>query len=261
MKAIVYSKAGNKKSEVVLNPEIFAARVNTRLLELVKNAYSANLRHGTADTKVRKEVRGGGKKPWRQKGTGRARHGSTRSPIWKGGGTVFGPHPRSYFVNLPKTMKDKALISALSLRGDQKSLILLEDVKLQSPKTKEWIEVVRALPLEGKKTICVVKEVTENLERASRNVSKLVEIRRASDVNAFHILQREKVVLEQGAIAVLEGRLLEEGAQKTDTAAEAAPATKKPAAKRKKTVSKATRAASKRATKTKSKSSKSDKKS
>src|SRR4051812_39068901 len=101
MKAPLYSKEGKKQDEVVLNPEVFAARINRRLLELVRNAYSANLRHGTADTKTHKEVRGGGKKPWRQKGTGRARSGSTRSPIWKGGGVVFGPHPRSYYVAMP----------------------------------------------------------------------------------------------------------------------------------------------------------------
>src|SRR3989338_8326382 len=138
MKAQVYSKKGNKKGEVVLNPEIFAARVNKRLLELVANAYSANRRRGTADTKTRKEVRGGGKKPWKQKGTGRARHSSIRSPIWRGGGTVFGPHPRSYYVAMPQTMRRQALISALSFRGDQKNVFLLEDVNLETAKTKEW---------------------------------------------------------------------------------------------------------------------------
>src|SRR5574343_1491268 len=96
MKALLYSKEGKKKVEVVLNPAVYGVRINDRLLELVRNAYSANLRKGTVDTKTRGEVRGGGKKPWKQKGTGRARHGSPRSPIWVGGGTVFGPHPRDY---------------------------------------------------------------------------------------------------------------------------------------------------------------------
>ena len=209
MKAPLYSKQGNKKDEVVLNPEIFAARVNRRLLELVQNAYAANLRHGTADTKTRKEVRGGGKKPWRQKGTGRARHGSIRSPIWKGGGVTFGPHPRSYYVSLPSSMRRKALISALSLRGDQKNVLLLEDVKLESAKTKEWAEIVKSLPLDEKRALCVVKEIGAELDRASRNLQRLVTLRRASDVTAYDVLQREKIVIEQGALPVIEGRLLE----------------------------------------------------
>lgn len=208
MKAPIYSKEGNKKGEAVLNPEIFGARVNQRLLELVQKAYRANLRRGTADTKTRKEVWGGGKKPWRQKGTGRARHGSIRSPLWKGGGTTFGPHPRSYYVNLPATMRKQALISALSLRGDQKNLFLLEDVKLASPKTAEWAGIVKTLPLEGKKALCVVKEMDLHLTRASRNMLRWVEIQKARDLNAYHVLQREKIVIEEEALPILESRLL-----------------------------------------------------
>src|SRR3989338_6170740 len=208
MKAILYTKEGKKKAEVVLNPKIFASRVNSRLLELIQKAYSANLRHGTADTKTRKEVRGGGKKPWKQKGTGRARHGSTRSPIWKGGGVVFGPHPRSYYVNLSKSMRQQALISALSLKGEQKNIFLLEDVKLQTPKTKEWAEIIKLLPLDGKRALCVVKEIEPAFERASRNLERRVEIKRASDVNAYDVLSREKVMIEQEAVAIIEERLM-----------------------------------------------------
>ncbi|OGW78958.1 MAG: 50S ribosomal protein L4 [Omnitrophica bacterium GWA2_52_8] len=208
MKAIVYSKNGHKKKEIVLNPEIYAARVNKRLLELVRNAYAANLRHGTASTKTRKEVRGGGKKPWKQKGTGRARHGSIRSPIWKGGGTVFGPHPRSYYVALPTTMRKQALISALSLRGQSKSVVVLEDVKLDQPKTREWSQVVKRLPLDGKRSLCVVKAFDENLKRASRNLTHRVHVCEARDVNARDVLQREKLIIEQDALPVLEARLL-----------------------------------------------------
>ena len=219
MKASIYSKEGNKKGELVLNPEIFAARVNKRLLELVHNAYAANLRHGTADTKTRKEVRGGGKKPWRQKGTGRARHGSTRSPIWKGGGVTFGPHPRSYYVNLPKTMRNKALISALSLRGEQKNVLVLEDVKLESPKTKEWADRIKALPLNGKRALCVVRDFETNLKRASQNMSSLVEVFTAANLNAYEVLQREKILIEQEAIPIIEGRLLGLSAKTEETGA------------------------------------------
>ena len=208
MKAIVYSKQGKKKSEVVLNPAIFAARVNERLLELVRNAYSANKRRGTAATKARKYVRGGGKKPWRQKGTGRARAGSSRSPIWRGGGTIFVPHPRSYYVALPKTMRKQSLISALSLRGSQKSLFLLEDVKINSAKTKDWAEVVKALPLDGKRALCVVRDLNPEFERATRNLSRTVEIQRARDLNSFDVLQKTKLIIEQDALETIEARLL-----------------------------------------------------
>ena len=252
MKAPLYTKTGNKKSEVVLHPEIYAARVNERLLELVRNAYAANLRHGTADTKVRKEVRGGGKKPWRQKGTGRARHGSIRSPIWRGGGIVFGPHPRDYFVPLPRSMRRQALISALSLRGDQKNLLVLEDARLETAKTKEWVEVVKALPLDGKRALCIVKEIEPNLKRASQNLSRWVEVQRASDLNAYQVLAREKIVIEQVALEILENRLLESPGtppQGTETEAQAAPeaGAKKP--RRQKTKAKASKKPAKRGAK------------
>jgi large subunit ribosomal protein L4 len=251
MKALVYSKTGNKKGEIVLNPEIFAARINQRLIELVRNAYSANLRHGTADTKTRKEVRGGGKKPWRQKGTGRARASSIRSPIWRGGGTVFGPHPRSYYVNMSQNMRRQALVSALSLRGEQKNVFVLEDAQMASAKTKEWADVVKALPLDGKRALCVVKEIDQNLQRACRNLESLVRVRRARDLNAYDVLQREKIVIEQDAISVIENRILENpsAAVVEGEAAEA----KKPAAKKavKKTSAKPAAAKSKSAPKKK----------
>lgn len=208
MKATLYTKEGKKKSEVVLNAGIFSARVNERLLELVLNAYGANKRHGTHDTKTRKEVRGGGKKPWKQKGTGRARHGSIRSPIWRGGGTTFGPHPRKYTVNLPKTMKLEAIVSALSFKGQQKNLMLLEGVKLNAPKTKEWMKVVNALPLDGKKTLCIVKDLEANLKRASANAEGFVKVRKASDVNAYDIMRREKLIISEDALPVIESRLV-----------------------------------------------------
>jgi large subunit ribosomal protein L4 len=208
MKAPFYTKQGNKKKEVVLNPKIYAARVNERLLELVRRAFAANLRRGTHDTKVRKEVRGGGKKPWKQKGTGRARAGSSRSPIWRGGGTVFGPHPRNYFVPLPKKMRDSALISALSLKGKQKKIMVVEDVTIETPKTKEWAEIMRALPIGGRKTLCVVKEIGPHLMRAGRNLERWVQIKSVRDVNAYHVLERERLLIEENALPVIEERLL-----------------------------------------------------
>lgn len=191
-----------------MNPAVFAAGVNQRLLDLVHKAYAANLRHGTADTKTRKEVRGGGKKPWKQKGTGRARHGSIRSPIWRKGGIVFGPHPRDYTVHIPKSMRLQALISALSLRGEQKNIMLLEDARLDQPKTREWVKVVKSLPLQGKRALCVVKELSEFLKRASQNLVHLVNIQEARDLNAYDVLQREKLIIEEQALPLIERRVL-----------------------------------------------------
>jgi len=208
MKAVVYTKEGKKKDEIVLNPAIYAARVNVRLLQEVRNAYAANLRRGTADTKTRKEVRGGGKKPWKQKGTGRARAGSIRSPIWRGGGTVFGPHPRDYTVHLPSSMRRQAIISALSLRAGQKNLVLLESANMDAPKTKEWTQLIRALPIKEKRALCIVREISQNLKRASRNALNWVDVKSAKDLNAYQILQREKLIIEEDALPILEEKLL-----------------------------------------------------
>lgn len=207
MKAPLYTKEGKKKQEVVLNPEIFGVRVNARLLELVRNAYSANLRRGTANTKTRGEVRGGGKKPWRQKGTGNARHGSTRSPIWRGGGVVFGPRPRDYSIHLSKAIRLKALMVALSMRAHEKGLMILESLKLETPKTKEWADVVKALPIQKKKALYIVKETDSNLKRASRNLQNWVEVKTAGDLSAYDVLQRGKIIIDEAALPVVEGRL------------------------------------------------------
>ena len=210
IQAPLYSKTGKEIGEVSLNKEIFGAPVNQRLLRLVEKGYRANLRRGTAATKTRGDVRGGGKKPWRQKGTGRARHGSTRSPIWKGGGVAFGPHPRDYSVTLPEGMKHAALISALSLRVKEKGLLLLEDTKLETPKTKEFVKILKALPLEGKRTLCIVREVDSVLKRASRNLSGILKVGLARGLNAYEVLHWPKLLIEQEALPTIETRLLGE---------------------------------------------------
>lgn len=207
MKVILYSKEGKKKQEVVLNPGIYSVRANDRLLELVRNAYSANLRKGTADTKTRGEVRGGGKKPWKQKGTGRARHGSTRSPIWVGGGTVFGPHPRDYSVHLSKTVRNLALRVMLSKRAAEKNLMLLESVRLETPKTKEFAAIVDALPVQKKRLLYVVQEATPGLKRASRNMREKIAVKTVGEFTAYDVMQREKLVIDEDALASIEKRL------------------------------------------------------
>jgi large subunit ribosomal protein L4 len=218
MKVLLYSKEGKKKQEVVLNPEIYGVRTNDRLLELVRNAYSGNLRKGTVDTKTRGEVSGGGKKPWKQKGTGRARHGSTRSPIWVGGGTTFGPHQRDYTVNLSKAIRNQALRVMLSKRAGEKNLMLLEPVKLEAPKTKEFAAIVKALPVLKKRALYVVKEATPTLKRASRNMRERVEVKEAADFTAYDVMQREKLVIDEAALELIEKRLAVASKEKSNEA-------------------------------------------
>lgn len=210
MKAPLYSKEGKKKSEVVLNPKVFGVRVNQRLLNLIRNGYAANLRSGTAHTKTRGNVSGGGKKPWRQKGTGRARAGSNRSPLWKGGGTIFGPLTRDYSQHLSQSMRLSALASALSSKALDKKLVVLEDVKMNSPKTKEWVDLVKAQPLDGRRALCVVKTADDNIRRASRNMREWIEVKEARNFTAYDVLQRDRLMIDQEALAVIDQRIVGE---------------------------------------------------
>ncbi len=208
MKAPLYSKEGKKKSEVVLNPEVFGVRVNQRLLNLVRNGYAANLRSGTAHTKTRGNVSGGGKKPWKQKGTGRARAGSNRSPLWKGGGTIFGPLTRDYSVHLSQSMRTSALASALSFKAAEKKLVVLESIKLSTSKTKEWVDLMKAQPTDGRRALCVVKESDANLKKASRNMLEWIDVKEARNFTAYDVLQRDRLIIDQDALAAIEARVV-----------------------------------------------------
>jgi len=201
----VLTREGSKKGSLSLNPEIFGVRINKRLLDLVQKAYAANQREGNASTKTRKEVRGGGKKPWKQKGTGRARVGSNRSPIWRGGGTVFGPHTREYRVFLPKTMRVEALRSALSLRLKEENLTVLEDFTLSSHKTKEFAEVLKKLKFEDQRALYVTDSPSENLKRATQNLknAKVIDPR---DVTAYDVLRRRRLVISKNALPIFDKR-------------------------------------------------------
>jgi large subunit ribosomal protein L4 len=144
------------------------------------------------------------------KGTGRARHSSRRSPIWKGGGTTFGPHPRDYDTNLPNSMKQAALVSALSLKNKEENILFLENADLTQPKTKELIGVIDVLGLKKFKILFVVEEMNQNLKRASSNLRDLFAVRLARDVNAYHIQRRRKLLIEKEALPILEKRALGE---------------------------------------------------
>lgn len=210
-KITVHQKNGKEDGQIELNPAVFDAPVNRRLLELVLIAVGGNQRRGTHDTKTRREVRGGGKKPWKQKGTGRARHGSRRSPIWRGGGTVFGPHPHDYDTRLPDGMKREALVSALSLKRKENNLMLLDDGSLKEAKTKELFQMIQALGLEDSRTLYVVHAIDEKLKRAAQNLREFFSVRLARDVNAYHICRRKKLLIEKQALPSLEARALGTG--------------------------------------------------
>jgi len=209
-KVNLYRQDGKQAGQVELNDSVFEAPINERLLQLVLKAFAGNQRRGTHSTKDRAAVRGGGKKPWKQKGTGRARHSSRRSPIWKGGGIVFGPHPRSYDTNLPDGMKQAALVSALSLKKKEDNLLFLDDLSLKQAKTKELFGVIKALNLPGSRTLFIVNAMDEKLKRASNNLKEVFSVKLARNVNAYHILRRKKLLIDKQALSTLERRALGE---------------------------------------------------
>lgn len=201
-KVNLFNQAGEIISEVALNDAIFGITPNQQVIYDVVNAQLAALRQGTHKVKNRSEVRGGGKKPWRQKGTGRARQGSIRSPQWRGGGVVFGPTPRSYAVKVNKKVKQLALKSALSHHVLNNQLILLDSIKLEQPKTKLFVEVINNLKLEGK-TLVLGTNFEDNVVLASNNIPN-AEVRLASQVSVYEILKFKNVVLLQDAVNYFE---------------------------------------------------------
>ncbi len=213
VKLPIHTKSGKKSGEEVeLNPAVFSQPVNKRLLDIILTSYAANQRRGTADTKERKEIRGGGKKPWKQKGTGRARAGSIRSPLWRGGGTVFGPTPRDYSVHIPQALKRKALISALSLKSKQENILIVEDSGVGEPKTRELFKMIKALKLDETRTLCVVKSIDQNLKRAFSNLREIFRVVEAKDFNAYQVLRRKKLLIDKQALPVITERILQEPA-------------------------------------------------
>ena len=201
-KVDVYNIDGKKVSEVELKEEIFGIIPNENVVHAVLVNYLANQRQGTQSTKTRAEVRGGGKKPWRQKGTGRARQGSIRAPQWRGGGVVFGPTPRSYKFKLNRKVRRLALKSALSTKIIDNEFMALEAIKFDAPKTKEMVKVLANLDAPTK-TLIVVDEIDENVARSANNIPgvKLLDARR---VNVYDILNSDKLIMTEAAIKSVE---------------------------------------------------------
>jgi len=175
--ADIYDIEKNKVSEIELNEAVFGAEVNEAVIHEVVKMQMASRRQGTSSTKGRHDVSGGGKKPWRQKGTGRARSGSSRSPVWRGGGIVFGPHPRDYAYRIPKKVKRLGIVSALSMKLKEERLLILRDFPMEEIKTKRFKEVVDRFGL--KKALFVLDKSYPNLEKSSRNFQGMKVIRSA----------------------------------------------------------------------------------
>jgi large subunit ribosomal protein L4 len=200
----VIDRNNQKVGSVELSEAVFGAEVKPHLLHEVVVWQLAKRRAGTASTKSRSEVRGGGKKPWRQKGTGRARVGSRRNPVWRGGGVAFGPKPRDYAYSLPKKVKKAALRSALSSKLGEEKLTVLSGFGLEEIKTKDFVSVLGALAVNN--CLVVTPGADEMLEKSSRNVPK-VKVLRAEGLNVYDILKYDRLVLLQDAVAGIEEAL------------------------------------------------------
>lgn len=196
-KVAVYNMAGQQVEEIELDERIFAAPVRSDLMNDVVLMYLAGQRQGTHKVKGRSEVRGGGRKPWRQKGTGRARQGSIRSPQWKGGGVVFGPTPRSYKYKLPKKVRRLALYSALSSKVDAQKVIILDKLELSEVKTKHMVALLRQFELTKALVVDGVKQ--ENALLSTRNIEG-VKYTDANGVNVYDLLRYEHLVLTKDAV-------------------------------------------------------------
>ncbi len=208
MELEVYKKDGTKSGEkVTLAPEIFEITPNDHAIYQAVRSIQANQRQGTHKVKPRNEVRGGGRKPFKQKKTGRARAGTTRSPLWVGGGSIFGPHPHDYVLKIPAKMRMLARKSALSYKAKDGSIVVVEDFSLESPKTKEMSSVLRALSLQGKKTLFLTSKTDGVLFRSGRNIPTL-DVREADKVSTFDILRNQVLLIQKSAITVLQKSLM-----------------------------------------------------
>ena len=200
----VLNQSGEKVKDLELSEAVFGVQINKQVINDVVNAQRAAMRQGTHDTKGRSEVRGGGKKPWRQKGTGRARQGSTRAPQWVGGGTVFGPTPRSYAFKLNKKVKQLGLKNALTYFVNEGKLIAVENVKFEEIKTKNFVKFLENIKAEGKTMVVVAQEeFTEEVNLSARNIAN-VFYTYANNASVYELLVYKNLVLSEGAIKYFE---------------------------------------------------------
>ncbi len=210
MKYEVLNKEGKKVKETLLPKEVFGIEVNPDLIHQVVVSQMANKRKAIAHTKDRGEVSGGGRKPWRQKGLGRARHGSIRSPIWVGGGVAFGPVKTKIFKKkIPKKMKRKALFMVLSAKAKNKLIVLLDNLKIEQPKTKLMAEIFNKLPIKEESSLVALPEMDRNVIRATRNIPKKATIQ-AKDLNCLDLLSFKYLVMPLESINVIKETFLKQ---------------------------------------------------
>lgn len=200
----VFDMDGKESEKIDLPKDIFGEKVNSDVLHQAIVMYQASLRQGNANTLRRAEVSGGGKKPWRQKGTGRARAGSIRSPLWHKGGIIFGPHPRDFGYSIPKKIKTAALRESLNAKFQDKDLLCLIDLKKELNKTKDFAQILKKIGVKGK-VLAILDGSDNSIERVSRNIDQL-SLMRAQDVNAYDILRNKKLLVTKTAFKSLISR-------------------------------------------------------
>lgn len=201
-KVATYTIDGNQVGELELNESVFGVKMNEALIHQAVVMQLASQRLGTHSTKTRGLVRGGGRKPWKQKGTGRARSGSTRSPIWVGGGTVFGPSPRSYAFRMPRKQRRLAIKCALSDKVQSGDFIVLESLEFEAARTKSMVKMLGDFGFD-KKTLLITAEENENVERSSRNIPGVKAIN-SGGLNVYDILNHNKLFITKEAITRIE---------------------------------------------------------
>jgi large subunit ribosomal protein L4 len=203
---ILYKQDASQSGKALLKDDVFSSEIKQHLLHESIVNYLANQRRGTAKTKNRSEVSGGGIKPWKQKGTGRARQGSIRAPQWVGGGRVFGPTPRDYSYKLNTKIRHNALVSALSLKNQEKKLYILNDFKFEKIKTKQVVDFLKAFNAQDNKVLLVIDELTENIKASARNLEN-VYYTRPENLHPYYVLWAEKVFITKGATVKIEEAL------------------------------------------------------
>jgi len=200
MKLDVYKIDGNQAGDSIeLSDEVFGIEPNDHVIYLAVKAYLANRRQGTHKTKERNEVRGGGRKPWKQKGRGTARAGTTRSPIWIGGGTIFGPKPRNYRQKLNKKVRKLARQSALSYKANANQIMVVEDFNFDAPKTKDFENILDSLKINGKKTLVLTHDHQENIYKSGRNIDK-VSVLEVQNASTYDILNNQVLLFQKSAV-------------------------------------------------------------
>ena len=197
----LFNIAAKQVGEIQLHDNIFAAEVNADAMHQVVVALLANKRQGTQSAKTRAEVRGGGIKPWRQKGTGRARQGSIRAPQWIKGGVVFAPKPRDYRMSVPKSMRKVAMLSALTSKVQNDEMVVLDSLTLEAPKTKEIVKMLNAF--NAKKTLIVTAEANETVYKSARNIEG-VAVLPVNNINVYDLLKYSKVIMTKDAVSKIE---------------------------------------------------------